>query len=325
MAEMPKNNRSKRSAAIKGSPALPSPYSLVSECTKDYAKVVNNPFDAKPSCVPWMPALDSGKYKVFVRGVLEKDPASGGHLSVCARPEIGNASPDNVWASNATYSDSRLLTSGSMVTNYPFNGPFAASDFGNGVRVRLASIGLRVRYVGAQLDMGGTVVGLVHPDRGTLSGMDTTALLSFDRTIRKPVSRQWTELRAAGFFASDFDFAVTDKPWGSSHFLGFLIQYNGSDPSFEFEFYANYEAVGSMVRDKTPSFSDPVGTPTVTRNSETLDFQQGKTKTAERLCTDGNAYMQGLYSLGAAMTGSVLTETARRAVVNNQLRSYGLP
>jgi hypothetical protein len=211
-----------------------------------------------------------------------------------------------------------------MIDNAAVNSPFAAQDFSNGiVRARLVSVGLRVRYVGSQLEMGGSVMGLVHPDRDSLSLYNSTKLLSYDRTIRKPVSRQWIELRAAGWDPdADFSYQNTGLPWGGFHSMGFLIHYSGQDPAFEFEYYANFEAIGSGVRDKTPSYSDAVGADTIIQNADSMKFQQGSKD--EGQLYQSNPLLNLVSNLGVGAVGGFATEALRQFTIRRHMNPLGI-
>lgn len=144
---------------------------------------------------------------------------------------------------------------------------FASTDFGvaPSAQYRVVSAGLRIRYSGTELNKGGTIRALQHPNHDSIIGLTAAQIEGYVQSKRFPVTREWshvvycpltdsynTQTGSGGFVAP---YAVP--------FQGFLVS-STSGNEFEFEYVVNYEVSGRNVRGQTVCFKDPVGYAAIT-------------------------------------------------------------
>jgi len=146
------------------------------------------------------------------------------------------------------------------------NSPYAVTD---AVQVRLVSAGVRARYVGTKLNQGGRILGLHHPDHATLVGMTKAQLGAFDECKVDSVTanNKWFTLLYRPVDYDDFEFMsysdLQSEQSGTPMVIA-IMPTTDVGSQFEIEAYANFEALGALVRQKTASFSDATGLSAVT-------------------------------------------------------------
>lgn len=239
--------------------------SSVMPCTQVYGASLIDPFrkDLSP-CVPYGVSLRSQKICVFAEGSFMTGTTGYGGITV-----YGNLVSDYTCATvtKASYTTAGLPTYGENYTeNASFvNSPFVSSDLqaNSGVELRLCSLGVRVRYVGTELNRGGLRFALQHPEHLSVEGLNDTAISSFDFRQIDGQTRDWTAVVYTPLRQNDYNF--TSVPTGNTSifpFMGILVQSaDASTPApFEYQVVAHFEAIGSKARGKTISNSDPTGT-----------------------------------------------------------------
>ena len=240
----------------------------LSPCGEKYLDSLLDPFEGpSDACIPNWPSFPSGKIRVFSRGALNIGTAGMGYI-VCR----GSAASDSACLhySTPTYAGTTIANSGTGDAAANPNSGYVAADFVANVSQRLVSMGIRVRYTGTELNRGGAIYTLEHPEHSTLVGLDVPAARAFNSCHGFPVDKDWTQICYMPIQASEVVYwngAQTPSPPGNASnnawFMAILIQSTAGN-SFEFEWFANYEVIGSTVRDKTPSDTDIVGLGVVT-------------------------------------------------------------
>lgn len=233
----------------------------ISAACSDYCHALCNPFDAKPCGVPLAPIVNTQKTRVYVKGTAST--GIGGVGFVSARPGHGGSNTSTaVFYTDSSYQGSTVQnTSGPGVNPGSTNSPYSSANFGPGatdLSFRIVSFGLRARYIGTELNRGGSKICLVDPTHNATDGRDEAQLLAEPQARKLPVSREWVNLHWQPITTDEYGFSSTD--FGSAYMTIMFVSPDASiNLPFEFEAYGIYEFQGSVARAQTHTFADPVG------------------------------------------------------------------
>lgn len=233
-----------------------------SDCAKKYAESLANPFTGPPdACMPDAIPIPSRKMRVFVRSVFTTGALGFGFVVI-----RGSAANDvNVCRhSEATYTGGVIATSGLGVTPLTNNSDYTSAEFGatqDLLKMRIVSLGLRVRYIGPELNRSGQMVLLEEPNHNSLDGLSFGDLASYQSAKIVPVDRQWHSVLYSPKLLEEVEYTRGHCP--ASCLDNIVVAVQGVDPtlalSFEYQYYVNFEIIGVNARGKTPSHSDPSG------------------------------------------------------------------
>lgn len=264
----PKQKATKPSARV-----VPS----LSKCAMDYARCLVNPFTGPLACIPSYPALMSRKVRVWSKGVMET--GSSGMGFVCADPLRGAVSDVScVNFTDNSFAGSSILTPATAgVVNGYSNADYVNSQVAtNGITFRVVASGIRVRYVGTELDRGGYAVALSDTNHNSLYNRNISQLDAEINSKRFPINREWITVVYRPVRDEDDDFGgiSTQTPAATdlSFYQGIAVNAPASNSiTFEWEYYSIYEYQGATARGQTPSHVDTVGYGAV---SATTTFSQ---------------------------------------------------
>lgn len=228
-----------------------------------YFHASTQPWNSPPVGLPIEPALRSRKVKLWVKGVVScGDDGTGfigSTLSWC------NDLP-NVFFTDSTYLGSTFSTiPGGGVIAENCNSPFSSVQLNSGslqVEARAVAAGMRIRYIGTELNRGGRILAFEHPDHSDMAGMSATDLLSFPNTHFEAVDRQWHSAHWQHIWPGEETYTNTCEPTPNPNepvqpnmCYGIMISAKGiSGLVFEFECYTLVEYIGSLTStDATPS------------------------------------------------------------------------
>jgi len=237
-------------------------------CERGYQAALMDPFNAPPTCVPIWPSPDSLKQKFFWRSVV---PLLGtaGFGFVTARPVFSYnplSSNSGVFYSTASFTGTTVTTGvATGVYGANPNSPWATTLFGTeNIQGRCVSAGIRVRYVGTQLAMNGTVAALEQPAHSTQSSNAFSDLLDYDRTKVMPIKKEWIAAVWTPKYQSELDYnPLGDYPSGNTGFgypLAICVQADQTQTgvnAFEVEYYVIAEFIGELVRGVSPNTTSP--------------------------------------------------------------------
>jgi hypothetical protein len=261
--------------------------------------------------------LASRKIKTFSRGIATVGSDIG---FVIARPGNGCTNDGNtVYYTDSNYTGSVVrgtLTTGVLAATA--NSDYATAAFGaTAAQWRLVTTGIRIKYRGTALARGGRVVALEEPDHQTLDGYSITDLLSYKQatSLRPTGGDDWIELVSTGpkvpsELQYQENFLSSANP-NSNPFL--VLAFEGvPDLTFEWEFWGNYEIIGSDVRSKTISHHDAPGAFSIS-NALTVLAERGlgaassKDNKMSKVITLGKQLFKGAASyLGPKVLSSVM-------------------
>lgn len=256
---------------------------VLSPCARDYARSLVNPFEGPTACIPNFPACMSRKVRVFSKGVFSTGTSGFGFILVDPLLAAIN-DQGSLWYSLSNYAGTTITDTvvvgtqtASSNSDYPIAtiGPASTQ-----VQVRVVSSGIRIRYIGTELNRGGQIVGLSEPTHDSLTNRSFVDLSGQERSRLIPVlDRNWVTLTyfpvqpAESEFSSDVVPASRPCP---AKFMAFAVNAasSGTPLSYEYEFFTNLEYTGLNVRGLTPSHVDYVGFSAVHAVSQTSNHDR---------------------------------------------------
>lgn len=239
----------------------------ISNCTSDYARALVNPFSGPLACVPNYPALLTLKQRSYVKGTFATGTTGNGWI--VADPSYSAVNDQtSAFSTLSTFGGTTVnLVGGGGVQQTESNSQYALGTIGPGLSlVRNVAFGIRIRYIGTELDRGGQIVALCDPNHNSLQGRAFTDFDAEEVSRRFPVDRQWVTVLYSPYFVTDTDFfsnfpVYTPAATDPSFFMGIMVQAAsaGVSLSYEYEVYGLYEFQGRNIRGMTPSHVDNVG------------------------------------------------------------------
>jgi hypothetical protein len=192
-------------------------------------------------------------------GYIVVDPAQGCVNNFPAVSASKSTGTGTVVATNLTTDpESIRFSTNSECDNTAFGTTAALNKY------RVVAAGLRVRYIGTNLNQGGILVGLHEPDHNNLNGL---SISNFDAQVeskRLPITRNWATVLYKPTDTDELDFLGTfpgnaSASGDGAYYMGFVVESAVPAQNFEFEFYGLYEIEGRNVRGKVASHADPIG------------------------------------------------------------------
>jgi len=162
-----------------------------------------------------------------------------------ACPTIANDSPA-VYFSQPSYVGSTFATT-SGSSNF-VNSPFTASMFGNSaslLQMRTVAFGIRVRYTGTELNLGGRVVTVEQPNHETLDGLTIGSTLSFAGVESLGADRDWKVVTSTPINA-EHQYTESHAPTNRNCDIGCIFD-GVAGNTFEYECFHIAELIGQAV------------------------------------------------------------------------------
>lgn len=248
------------------------PCMYMSKCTRDYARCLMNPRTGPLACMPNYPALLTRKVRVKARGSFVVPQSGLGYIVVDPTYAMANDVACAFFTSNTFVGTSVSLnpattgvgTSGSD-SDYNYNAFGGGTPGSAAAAFRVVGSQLRIRYTDTELDRGGSINALHHPQHLSLQAQTIASIKLFDETVTFDSSRAWHNLNYKPVDVGDENFASilnarTPAATDASFYMGFVIQGAGGGPtSYDYEFWTVAEIIGTAVRGKSPSLVDPTG------------------------------------------------------------------
>jgi len=265
----------------------------LSDCASDYARCLANPFTGPIACVPTFPALMTQRMKCYAKGVLSTGTNSFGYIVVDPAQLVANNFSAIVTSTAAT-AVAVVATNAVQDPNAAFfatNSEYASTAFGSTpatAKYRIVGAGVRIRYIGTQLNLGGYLIGLHEPDHNNLNNQTIANLDAQLESRRLVPDREWATVLYKPIETLDLEFQDSFPGNASAsadgaYYMGFAITSAVAGQPFEWEYYGVYEMEGRNLRRKTPSHKDPVGFSAVhTIASTSQELYPTKRKDQER-------------------------------------------
>jgi len=270
--------------------------------------------------VPLGPNFPSAPISVWTKGTFSTGANSTKTGWIWAEPRAMIMSD----ALSVAFTDSSAAIgsfqfTGSGVTTPASNSPYTSASFSapaasaGSLSYRLVAAGIRVRYVGTQLDMGGSLFGLSEPDHLSLLSCDTTDLRGYQQVHTADVSRKWHQVVWTPAAPDELEYSQDALELDSTHGpIGILVAAPSTTSLlYEFEVYAHFELIGKTARAKVSHSSDPVGGAAAwsainamreTSNS-TLSAAAAMKATAEDVAQSASHVVSAMGTAAATMSG----------------------
>lgn len=254
----------------------------MSQCADEYLRALTVPFSTAKACIPDTICMPSMKTKTTARGTFATNAAGFGFIAINPWSMVhsdvtttanGTASP--VVASNSSYAntfvpqrfDSTVTDVAYTASNSIFSRTQLTNTGADRKQFRLVGCGLRVRYIGTELNRAGRLVMFRSrnntPPPGTYN-LDNTLRDNYFHT--SAVDRQWKEITYFPSRTEDISYGYYDDPSTATTVEDYRIMaclVNGlASSNMEFEVDALFEIVGGFYAEgitTTPSHSDPTG------------------------------------------------------------------
>jgi hypothetical protein len=236
----------------------------LSSCATDYLKALVDPFnpDTPVACIPDQIDDPSYKTKTLLRGTFVTGVA-GAIGFVVATPNgmclIDNNAVVTSAAAFAFLSIPTTDTAANVTQETNPQAPYDTAQLGigpGGIQYRPVALGLRVRYLGTELNRGGRIVYARAP-HVPLAGQSVSFVLSRNMNFSVPVDRKWHSIMYMPFNSASYQYLSTNTAGvvTDPSSIGFICDGCVANSPFEFEVvsYAEYAGVTLNV---TPSHSD---------------------------------------------------------------------
>jgi hypothetical protein len=202
---------------------------------------------------------------------------------------------------------------------------------GGNVQARIVGCGIRLRYIGKQIDMSGRTFALEEPNHLNTINYTVANCQALDRCKSKNLSREWTVACWQPVRPGEQSYqmnanAATDPV----HYqpLCVLIQAQaGQSLPFEWEWFCHYEAIGYGARGKSRSHVAPIAGPKAIAAlqqtpSDVFDDVSNKRLSSGRLADNMISQGSSFDWSKLADTGLRVAQTAIGAVTSRAAAQY---
>lgn len=234
----------------------------LSECAINYVKAIHAPWSSVRACVPLEPCFPSMKVTTWVKGSMVTGTQGVGFVLVKPTAMVANDANSVFFSSNATtFVTAALSTSAAGTGATNSNSPFTASTFtADETYYRLVGCGIRVRYVGTELNRGGSVVSLCEPDHTSLDTFGRGSLMTYKSVHAEATRRGWHE--CCWFPIDAVEVAYRADPVNdSTPCMAVMVQAadSGTSVTYEYEVFCKFEAHGRTAQSMTYMRGDAAG------------------------------------------------------------------
>jgi len=261
------------------------------ESTQAFAEVYSNPFVKTPAKLPVFPVLPSQSTYSTASGTFRTN--SNGYGWIVLNPGWFMSDAFVGWASNDPGASDSVAAFGAVgTTGITTNSVYKISDFdkGTGTKAfRLVSVGLRIRYVGTNLNKAGTCYCVQTTLLDSVVGYDVGAIKQNQSWKTYPISNNvWhTQIRHI-VIKDDEEWVLRNEGtliYKSNNqlcrdMIPNILMYVSCSPDqpLEYEIQCNYEIIGRSLNYQSIIHGDPIGAQHVIGAYNTLRYQDNTTK-----------------------------------------------
>lgn len=267
----------------------------LSQAALDFGRVYSNPFELVPARLPVFPMVHSQLLRTYASATLLTNSNGYGWLYMCPAGGVSSNGQATVYSNGpgcsnvpSPYSplnDTGVAQSNSQYTNADF-------DFGTGSKqFRPVSVGIRVRYVGTNLEKAGVAYTAQLIDRASDvigEGISFVQSVPGFKTFAVSNNSWHSQIRHITSL-DDQLFQVFD---GSSnqwkYLVNKLVSYDNQcntaiwikaepNQSFEFQFTGHYEITGRNLHNLDSAMPDPPGVEHIVSSHEKRRFKDTTT------------------------------------------------
>jgi len=263
---------------------ISSPPSVaLSDCAVAYASALVNPFTGPLACVPISPTVLTYKFRAWSKGEFSTGSTAAFSGFITADPYCAFVNDVAcVHYSGANYNSASIGILGAANTGLAYsNSPYSDAQVtpaSAGINYRIVGAGLRIRYIGTELNRGGTIIALVDPTSSTTIGQTPANMLGEVTSKKFVVNKIWTTILWRPVLVTDYSLTSVAP---STHFndndfgpLSFYVE--GADNTvalkYEYEFSCVFEANGRNVRGQTVTKTDTTAQTAIAAESVTSPF-----------------------------------------------------
>lgn len=190
----------------------------LSACGAHYAQALLHPFSLqKPACIPDLHSIPSKKIKVVTRLTFSTGSNGSGYIIYNPQDKCSDLSVlSSVVITDANYTGTAttpIATSGTGISavneaKIPYtSGQFEANASSPGIQGRVVGCAMRIRYRGTELNRGGSMSGLRHPDNETLVGFTTEQMRQYETCAIEDITRDWTTINYRPVTPGEFEYS----------------------------------------------------------------------------------------------------------------------
>lgn len=259
----PKRSKAKRTRKnrVRNDRTLMRSNVAMKPCSLHYMQAVLDPFNyrlsGKEVCIPDLWDLPSFKFSTRVRGTFITGATAGGVVIspftfsndevfgfVSLSPYGGNVMPGTADVGVSSFEDSQ----------FPWGVDFPR-------QVRLVACGLRARYIGTQLNLGGQILPVaICTAEGNVVHLDSNQISNMNNTEQYPSSRAWHGCcwRPTTQDQMSYIFGSFPASSNSNCKMGILCIPATANQPFEYEVVRFFEAVSQSATSGSGSSSNSV-------------------------------------------------------------------
>jgi hypothetical protein len=299
-----------RGAVPAVSRSVAKPRAQLSDCAAKLIAVRATPFEhcARGACSGLPPALPTERYFTTCRNTITC--TAGQYVGIFLNPAKGvtNDVPF-MWTNigDITTEFSFSTGAGWTTTSSIALGPYADSEFADAaLEFRVVGAGLRIRYSGTQLNMGGTACAIMSPDASELWGETVDGVMRWPNVEPIDMGRGWHQASWYPTTPADFEYDSSPSSGGgsgsrSSLGMAFVA---AADSVISVETIVHVEAVGSRARPSKQGAADYIGVPAVNQVASQKALHAPEKSTFRTLLDYANSTTD---AIGEALTGSFAT------------------
>jgi hypothetical protein len=232
------------------------------QCLVDYGAAFDSPFTHSGVCIPTYPSWPSRKLLTRQFGTMATGTNGVGWIMCQASAANDQA---NVFYTTGSYTGdptTALATSGTgIVTAQNGQSPYVSANFGAGTNLyqqRCAIMAVRIRYIGTDLNMSGSVYPITSANHAVISGQSYQNLrVNYSGSVTQPIDRKQHTTRWGPVTPDEMEYSTTPNP-NTTLGIPMAIVVTGYNPAvagtFEWEIITHHEVIGNGL-DTTPSYS----------------------------------------------------------------------
>jgi len=240
----------------------------LSDCARLYAQALIDPFVPlpKPACIPDLLEVPSKKVFLLQRGTFQTGTTGNiGYVVASSLGQVTN-SGTSYWYSDSTYASTSLPATSAATGNNlgeMLQAPYSVGQLA-GFQSRTVAMGVRIRYLGTELNRGGRIIPFLVNTTQTMQGASIAAILGRNENRSSPNTRnKWHCVTYYPSQATDFNYTSNSGAITNSTNMDIGIIADGcvAGSAFEYEIGAHIEYVsaGSAVDSLTASHTDLPG------------------------------------------------------------------
>jgi hypothetical protein len=248
---------------------------FLSMCSRYYLRALCDPFSLMGglACIPDLIDAPSQKMAVKARGTFSCGASNGGIGFVAVNVFASTNNVTSHYATSSTFTGTNFNLAVPVATGVgaalTAQFPYTATQLPSLLQ-RTVGCGLRVRYMGTELNRAGRLIGLRVGTSSSVNGLNSQTALSINSVQSVEVSKKWTQVFWLPTGSADYEYDANthapdtlDDPSNCIR-LGFFADGCSNSSPFEYEViwhkeYSNRGPATLALNNLTTSHSDIQG------------------------------------------------------------------